>query len=179
MRSHNYFMKAVASLLTVTMSALPIHSYANGSQDQDITAVGKEAQAFGQNLSNSFKSSSGTVQDGTISMPTLKDGQFQMNGGSQINVNDLFPGTSGTNNKPDSYYFPDANKPDVGGLQGIYDSGDDMDSVGNNAKGSLWSDANSANPSISGAAYKVLLDASNRSRPDFSNDPVLNLSKKT
>ncbi|MCV5244248.1 conjugal transfer protein TraN, partial [Escherichia coli] len=79
----------------------------------------------------------------------------------------------------DSYYFPDANKPDVGGLQGIYDSGDDMDSVGNNAKGSLWSDANSANPSISGAAYKVLLDASNRSRPDFSNDPVLNLSKKT
>lgn len=84
MRSHNYFMKAVASLLTVTMSALPIHSYANGSQDQDITAVGKEAQAFGQNLSNSFKSSSGTVQDGTISMPTLKDGQFQMNGGSQI-----------------------------------------------------------------------------------------------
>lgn len=74
MRSHNYFMKAVASLLTVTMSALPIHSYANGSQDQDITAVGKEAQAFGQNLSNSFKSSSGTVQDGTISMPTLKDG---------------------------------------------------------------------------------------------------------
>lgn len=66
----------------------------------------------------------------------------------------------------------------MGGLQGIYDSGDDMDSVGNNAKGSLWSDANSANPSISGAAYKVLLDASNRSRPDFSNDPVLNLSKR-
>jgi conjugal transfer mating pair stabilization protein TraN len=109
----------------------------------------------------------------------LKDGQFQMNGGSQINVNDLFPGTSGTNNKPDSYYFPDANKPDVGGLQGIYDSGDNMDSVGNSAKGSLWGDANSANPSISGAAYKVLLDASNRSRPDFSNDPILNLSKKT
>lgn len=93
MRSHNYFMRAVASLLTVTMSVLPIHSYANGSQDPDITAVGKEAQAFGQNLSNSFKSSSGTVQNGTISMPTLKDGQFQMNGGSQINVNDLFPGT--------------------------------------------------------------------------------------
>jgi len=179
MRSHIYLMRTVASLLTVTMSVLPIHSYANGSQDPDITAVGKEAQAFGQNLSNSFKSSSGTVQDGTISMPALKDGQFQMNGGTQVNVNDLFPGTSGSNNKPDSYYFPDANKPDVGGLQGIYDSGDNMDSVGNTAKGSLWNDANSANPSISGAAYKVLLDASNRSRPDFSNDPILNLSKKT
>ena len=46
-------------------------------------------------------------------------------------------------------------------------------------RGTLWSDANSSNPSISGAAYKVLLDATNRSRPDFSNDPVLNLSKKT
>jgi len=179
MRSHIHLMRTVAWLLTVTMSLLPIHSYANSSQDLDITAVGKEAQTFGQNLSNSFKASSGTVQDGTISMPALKNGQFQMDGGSQINVNDLFPGTSGTNNKPDSYYFPDANKPDVGGLQGIYDSGDNMDSVGNNAKGTLWSDANSATPSISGAAYKVLLDASNRSRPDFSNDPVLNLSKKT
>lgn len=169
MRRHNHFMKAVAWLLTVTMSVMPIHSYANGSQDLDIPAVGKEAQVFGQNLSNSFKSSPGTVQDGTISMP----------GGSQININDLFPGTSETNNKPDSYYFPDGKKPDVGGLQGIYDSDDDMDSMGNNAKESLWSDAYSDNPSISGAAYKVLLDASNHSRPDFSNDPMLNLSKNT
>lgn len=180
MRSHVYFMRSVASLLTVTMSALPIHySYANSTTEQEITVVGKDAQAFGQNLSESFKSSSGTVQSGTISMPTLKDGQFQMNGGSQINVNDLFPGTSGSNDKPDNYYFPDAKKPNVDSLQDIHNSDNEMDSIGNGAKSSLWGDANSGSPSISGAAYKVLLDASNRSRPDFSNDPVLNLSKQT
>ncbi|MGG6412296.1 conjugal transfer mating pair stabilization protein TraN [Vibrio cholerae] len=158
---------------------LPIHTYATDGQNPDISSVGKEAQTFGQDLANSFRANSGSVQNGTISMPTLKDGQFQMNGGSQINVNELFPGTSGGDGQPDSYYFPDANKPDVDMLQGIYDSGDDMDDVGNSAKGALWSDANSADPSISGAAYKVLLDAANRSRPDFSKDPILNLSKKT
>ncbi len=161
------------------MSLLPTNAYATGGQNPDISSVGKEAQAFGQDLANSFRANSGSVQNGTISMPTLKDGQFQMNGGSQINVNDLFPGTSGGDGQPESYYFPDANKPDVDMLQGIYDSGDDMDDVGNSAKGALWSDANSADPSISGAAYKVLLDAANRSRPDFSKDPILNLSKKT
>ncbi|MEK9497177.1 conjugal transfer mating pair stabilization protein TraN [Photorhabdus sp. P32] len=179
MRSHTYFMRIMASLLTVTMSVLPIHSYANGGQDQDMTLVGKEAQNFGHSLSSSFKPNAGTAQNGTISLPILKDGQFQMNGGNQISVNDLFPGTSNSNNNPDSDYFPDANKPDIDSLQGIYDSGDNMDKVGNNAKDSLWTDANRPNPSISGAAYKVLLDAANRSRPDFSNDPVLNLSKKT
>ncbi|HCP2071632.1 TPA: conjugal transfer mating pair stabilization protein TraN [Escherichia coli] len=179
MRSHTLVMRTVASLLSITISALPVHGYASSSSAADIATVGKDAQSFGQSLSNSFKSNSGTVQDGTISMPTLKDGQFQMNGGEQVNVNDLFPGTSSKNNKPDSYYFPDANKPNVDNLQGMYDSGSDMDNVGNSSQGTLWSDANSSNPSISGAAYKVLLDATNRSRPDFSNDPVLNLSKKT
>ncbi|EBL5143476.1 conjugal transfer protein TraN, partial [Salmonella enterica subsp. enterica serovar Senftenberg] len=179
MRNQTLFMRMVALLLTVTISALPIHTYATGGQNPDISSVGKEAQSFGQDLANSFRANSGSVQNGTISMPTLKDGQFQMNGGSQINVNDLFPGTSGGDGQPDGYYFPDANKPDVDILQGIYDSGGDMDDVGNSAKGALWSDANSAAPSISGAAYKVLLDSANRSRPDFSNDPLLNLSKKT
>ncbi|ECT7562163.1 conjugal transfer mating pair stabilization protein TraN [Salmonella enterica subsp. enterica serovar Cerro] len=179
MRNQTLFLRMVALLLTVTISVLPIHTYATGGKNPDISSVGKEAQSFGQDLANSFRANSGSVQNGTISMPTLKDGQFQMNGGSQINVNDLFPGTSGGDDQPESYYFPDANKPDVDMLQGIYDSGDDMDDVGNSAKGALWSDANSADPSISGAAYKVLLDAANRSRPDFSNDPVLNLSKKT
>jgi conjugal transfer mating pair stabilization protein TraN len=54
-----------------------------------------------------------------------------------------------------------------------------MDKAGRHAKGHLWMDANSEVPSISGAAYKVLIDASNRSRPDFTNDPMLNASKKT
>ncbi|WP_265178749.1 conjugal transfer mating pair stabilization protein TraN [Aeromonas salmonicida] len=179
MQGHSVFMKAIASILTVTISALPLQSYASGSGNSDVGAVGKDAQAFGNSLSNSFKSNSGTVQNGTISIPSLNNGEFEMGGGSQINVNDLFPGTSSSNNKPDGYYFPDTNKPDVEGLKGVHDSSENMDSVGGSAKSSLWNDANSTNPSISGAAYKVLLDATNRSRPDFSNDPMLNLSKNT
>ncbi len=119
MRNQTLFMRIVALLLTVTMSMLPIHTYATDGQNPDISSVGKEAQTFGQGLANSFRANSGSVQNGTILMPTLKDGQFQMNGGSQINVNDLFPGTSGGDGQPDSYYFPDANKPDVDMLQGI------------------------------------------------------------
>ncbi|MEL1138987.1 hypothetical protein AADD55_11800 [Proteus mirabilis] len=82
MRNQTLFMRMVALLLTVTISALPIHTYATGGQNPDISSVGKEAQSFGQDLANSFRANSGSVQNGTISMPTLKDGQFQMNGGS-------------------------------------------------------------------------------------------------
>ncbi|EBK6378336.1 conjugal transfer mating pair stabilization protein TraN, partial [Salmonella enterica subsp. enterica] len=60
-----------------------------------------------------------------------------------------------------------------------FSDADAMDQFGNEAKANLFQDANSSNPSISGSAYQVLMDAANRSRPDFSNDPVLNLSKKT
>ncbi|MCV5648765.1 hypothetical protein OFN55_39185, partial [Escherichia coli] len=64
-------------------------------------------------------------------------------------------------------------------LEQIFSDADAMDQFGNEAKANLFQDANSSNPSISGSAYQVLMDAANRSRPDFSNDPVLNLSKKT
>ena len=71
MRNQTLFMRTVASLLTVTMSVLPTNAYATGGQNPDISSVGKEAQAFGQDLANSFRANSGSVQNGTISMPTL------------------------------------------------------------------------------------------------------------
>ncbi len=139
--------------------------------------AGREAQVLANDLVSSFKSAPGGVNNGNISFPTLENGQFQ-NGGGTINVNDLFPGTSSSNSDPSSYYFPDGN-PNIGELEGVYNDNNGMDSIGGNAKSSLWSDANSGNPTISGAAYKVLLDATNQSKPDFSNDPLMNLSKKT
>lgn len=174
MRNCSAIMKSVASLLIVTVPFLPIHAYANGN---DAANVGRDAQKFANELSASFKSNQGDVSNGNISFPTLKNGQFQSGGGT-INVNDLFPGTSNSNTDPSSYYFPDGN-PNVTELEGVYNSNDQMDSIGNNAKTSLWNDANSANPTISGSAYKVLLDASNQSKPDFKNDPIMNLSKST
>ncbi|MBM5276756.1 conjugal transfer mating pair stabilization protein TraN [Vibrio parahaemolyticus] len=174
MRNYTRLMRAVASLLIVTTPFLPIHAYANGNSASE---AGREAQVLANDLVSSFKSAPGGVNNGNISFPTLENGQFQ-NGGGTINVNDLFPGTSSSNSDPSSYYFPDGN-PNIGELEGVYNDNNGMDSIGGNAKSSLWSDANSGNPTISGAAYKVLLDATNQSKPDFSNDPLMNLSKKT
>lgn len=158
----------VASLLCLTISVLPIHSYA-GNQEPNIGAVGRDAKQFGLSIANGVKQNSAQVQDGKISLP-VGNGQS-----TSININELFPGVQPGQNSAE--YFPDAASPEE--LEQIFSDADAMDQFGNEAKANLFQDANSSNPSISGSAYQVLMDAANRSRPDFSNDPVLNLSKKT
>lgn len=158
----------VASLLCLTISVLPIHSYA-GNQKPNIGAVGRDAKQFGLSIANGVKQNSAQVQDGKISLP-VGNGQS-----TSININELFPGVQPGQNTAE--YFPDAASPEE--LEQIFSDADAMDQFGNEAKANLFQDANSSNPSISGSAYQVLMDAANRSRPDFSNDPVLNLSKKT
>ncbi|GHW85865.1 conjugal transfer protein TraN [Vibrio cholerae] len=158
----------VASLLCLTISVLPIHSYA-GNQEPNIGAVGRDAKQFGLSIANGVKQNSAQVQDGKISLP-VGNGQS-----TSININELFPGVQPGQNTAE--YFPDAASPEE--LEQIFSDADAMDQFGNEAKANLFQDANSSNPSISGSAYQVLMDAANRSRPDFSNDPVLNLSKKT
>ncbi|HDI3167761.1 TPA: conjugal transfer mating pair stabilization protein TraN [Vibrio cholerae] len=158
----------VASLLCLTISVLPIHSYA-GNQEPNIGAVGRDAKQFGLSIANGVKQNSAQIQDGKISLP-VGNGQS-----TSININELFPGVQPSQNTAE--YFPDAASPEE--LEQIFSDADAMDQFGNEAKANLFQDANSSNPSISGSAYQVLMDAANRSRPDFSNDPVLNLSKKT
>lgn len=158
----------VASLLCLTISVLPIHSYA-GNQEPNIGAVGRDTKQFGLSIANGVKQNSAQVQDGKISLP-VGNGQS-----TSININELFPGVQPGQNTAE--YFPDAASPEE--LEQIFSDADAMDQFGNEAKANLFQDANSSNPSISGSAYQVLMDAANRSRPDFSNDPVLNLSKKT
>ncbi|WP_345842700.1 conjugal transfer mating pair stabilization protein TraN [Shewanella algae] len=158
----------VASLLCLTISVLPIHSYA-GNQEPNIGAVGRDAKQFGLSIANGVKQNSAQIQDGKISLP-VGNGQS-----TSININELFPGVQPGQNTAE--YFPDAASPEE--LEQIFSDADAMDQFGNEAKANLFQDANSPNPSISGSAYQVLMDAANRSRPDFSSDPVLNLSKKT
>lgn len=158
----------VASLLCLTISVLPVHSYA-GNQEANIGAVGRDAKQFGLSIANGVKQNSAQIQDGKISLP-VGNGRS-----TSININELFPGVQPGQHTAE--YFPDAVSPEE--LGDIFSDADAMDQFGSNAKAKLFQDANSSNPSISGSAYKVLIDATNRSRPDFSNDPVLNLSKKT
>lgn len=158
----------VSSLLCLTISVLPLHSGA-ANQDHDIADVGRDAKQFGLSIANGAKQGSSQVQNGQLSLP--------MGGGgpTSININELFPGAQPGQNVSD--YFPAATAPDE--LETIFSDANAMDQHGGDAKAKLFEDANSSIPSISGAAYKVLMDATNQSRPDFSNDPMLNLSKKT
>ncbi len=172
----NHFRNGLAWLLIAALSLPPARA---GEEHTDPAVTGRQAQAFGQELSASFAAEAGTVQDGVITVPTLKDGAFRDDGGARVEVRELFPGTSAAAKRPPRYYFPDAREPDVTTLQGLHASGDAMDKTGATAKRSLWDDAHSAKPSVSGAAYKVLLDAADRSRPDFSADPLLESAKKT
>lgn len=175
MNNQSVAYKLIAATLTLTISLLPVHGYAADG----IAQVGKEAQDLGNEMASSFKGASGSVQNGQITLPSIKDGKFDTSGQASFSVNELFPGTSASNNQGSGYYFPDANIPSVDNLKGMHDSNSDMDSHGGDAQSTLYSDATGGSPSISGSAYKVLLDASNRSRPDFSNDPMLKMSKDT
>ncbi len=73
----------VASLLCLTISVLPIHSYA-GNQEPNIGAVGRDAKQFGLSIANGVKQNSAQVQDGKISLP-VGNGQS-----TSININELF-----------------------------------------------------------------------------------------
>lgn len=172
MRCHIHFLRAVVALLTVTVSALPLHAWAGSAPEPDLPAIGRDGQAFGESLLDVLRSAPTTVEGGVISAPGTGEPM-------QINVGDLFPGTSASNTAPASYYFPDGNVPVVGDMEALHASSDDMNRVGSDAKGTLWNDAHSATPSISGAAYKVLLDATDQPKPDLRNDPVLSTARNT
>lgn len=162
---HHPTSRFISCVLIVTMSLFPTHGYTN--QPTNPAKTGREAQNFGLEMAAEFE------------QPLYEAGNVHFSGGEAINVNDLFPGTSGQNDDPLSDYFADGTQPNVEALKNIWDSSDGMDNVGSNTKSSLWHDANSDNPSVSGAAYKVLIDATNQSKPDFSNDPLMNLSRET
>ena len=94
MNNQSIAYKFIAATLTLTISMLPVHGYAADG----IAQVGKDAQDLGNEMANSFKGASGTVQNGQITLPTIKDGKFDTSGQASFNVNELFPGTSTPNN---------------------------------------------------------------------------------
>ena len=150
-----FFFKLLVAYLSTAMAIQPVIA-------NDASSIGRSGQAFGQEIANSFKNSgTGASESGTITIPTLQNGQFSSGGGS-LNSNDLAPGAV-TENAPLS-------------LEKILQmqSDDVMSEMGKDAKNTLWEDANSDNPSISGAAYSVVMDAANLSKPDMRNDPILN-----
>ncbi len=184
MRNYPRFLKAFAYLLSFTTSMMPLHGYAANQPNVDaqdfISQLGREGQAFAKEIGSEMSATPAQVQNGTVSIPTRdEEGNLTYQGGSQFNVNNLYPGTNSENSELASEYFSDGVAPNVGDLENMHDSEKAMGEVGGEAKDSLWEDAHSDTPSISGAAYKVLLDSSDLSRPDFSSDPMMGLTKNT
>ena len=148
------------------MSMMVTSAYA---QVADLGAVGRQGQAFGNELITQWKNNKPSASGNVLSMPGA---------GGSLQMNDLYPGTSSGNKKPGSFYFPDEYEKDKGKYESIYDSGSAMDSAGGNAQGVLWADATKDNPtSLQGNAYKIILDTMNRSRPDMSKDPMFDTTR--
>lgn len=87
---------------------------------------------------------------------------------SNINVYELYP---------NSLNETDLGTLSVEELKKLSNSSEELEATGLTGRNGLWEDANSDNPSLMGAAYKVVLDAANRSRPEFTNDPIINSTK--
>lgn len=158
----------IVYLMNFSLASIPLHSIAA----ETIQESGREASLFGSELLQIYKQSAASQNGNALTITDPNSGEEQ-----SLNINDLFPGTSST--ADNSGYFPDNNTPSTSTLADAYDDESGMGDAGSNARNSLWSDANSGDPTVSGAAYKVLLDASNRSRPDFSSDPMMSQSKQT
>lgn len=153
----------LALLLAFSMAVYPLHSIA-----QDPAVIGRAAQSHGKDLVEEYNNTppSFDPSSGVMTLPN-----------ATININELFPGLNSTSGHTMDQFLPSGSTTDIEKLKGVSEDGQDMDDLGLHNRASLYDDANSVNPTTTGAAYRVMIDMSNRSRPDLSNDPVFDLTK--
>lgn len=164
--------KICASILCFTMALYPLYPYADIISD-----TGRAGQAEAQAQADAYNQIQLQNNNGSLTIPSVSNGTFSTSGGSQININDLFPGTSSSGSGNLGQYFPTDATPDVSNLRGISGEGDSMDSMGQQFKQSLFTDSTSATPTMTGSAYGVMIQSLNKPKPDLSNDPTFNTTK--
>lgn len=135
-----------------------------------ITQGAQEANIFGGQLNQ--KNYLPTQQGDVLTMPSSGQGNPV-----QLNTYDLYPGSSSSNQRPSSYYFPDSGAKTVDEMQGAFGSESSIKSMGNQSTQALGSDALSPNPSLGGIAYQIVQDAANEPIRDMNNDPIFNQTK--
>ena len=172
MRYRQLYRRAIVFLLSFSLSVYPILSYPDQLSD-----TGRDGQAYAKELVEGFNNAPTQFDSGNMVLPSLNSGTFDTTSPTTININELFPGTSGTSGMPMSEFFPAGTTPDVGELEGVSSDGDDMDDAGKNFQSGLWDDAMSLDPTTTGAAYKVMIDMANADKPDMSDDPALTLTR--
>lgn len=168
--------RVVTYILIITLNASPFTKLLAA----DLAETGRASQTFGEELVNGYNSAATQFdsETGELTMPTMQNGTFSNTNTTSINVNELFPGTSGSSGYSMSTFFPDAATPNVTQLQGVSSDADNLDDTGLSFQAGLYDDALSVTPSTTGSAYKVMIDMANQSRPDLTNDPVFNLTNE-
>lgn len=132
------------------------------------------AQADNSAVINSAKSEAQWMQN-NFEMPTQSGGNINYKdfdgNQSSYQTSDLTPYTSGSINADDE--FPDGVETDLQTFKDSFDDAGGMANKGRTNATKLYEDATKPEPTtIQGSAYSVVLDATNRQRPDFTNDPL-------
>jgi len=150
--------RVVGGLLISTQLLVNASVFADAMSD-----VGRSAQ------------SDGKAWQKNAPLPSANGNTLNLGNGESLNMQDLYPGTSQEGN-----WFPDGEKTNIDGLKDVFESASGMEQVGGARKAKLWKDAQSDDPSIEGAAYKVLLDAaaSTQHEQAFENDPSFQTTKE-
>lgn len=108
-----------------------------------------------------------TINNGELTFPSSGQGNSL-----QFNMNELYPGTSSSNQRPSSYYFPDTGMSDVDSLKDSFDSSISTGNIGNTATQALGADSRSDNPSIGGMVYQIVEGAAHEPARDWTDDPM-------
>ncbi|MFC1380859.1 MAG: conjugal transfer mating pair stabilization protein TraN [gamma proteobacterium symbiont of Clathrolucina costata] len=172
---HKKLKKIICSVLSFTLTVCPLYPYAD-----EISDAGREGQTYAKDIVDGYNQAAPQFNNNVMTLPSMEQGVFNNNDTTTINLNDLFPGTSASSGDDISEYFPAGATPDISVLEGVSSDGDAMDNTGLNFQSELYNDANQPNPStVTGAAYKVLMDMTTMTKPDLTNDPVLTLTRDT
>lgn len=176
--------RGVVYFLTVALAGAPLQGLTQEPQQVNprdfVSMWGREGQEHGQSLGDDAKRYPAKVENGVVTIPQRDDhGGLSYEAGNSFSVQSLFPGTAPGSEGSSAEYFADGQHPSVSDLGQMHDSEYDMGERGNDAAGALWSDAYGPAPSISGAAYRVLVETARMSKPSFTNDPMMKQTKDT
>lgn len=168
MNRHGVFYRAIAFVMVMLMCYMPVAAFAQSvgklPTPADTARQANEGQSYGENIA---PSDIGSFDNGKVTFP----------GGADISLNELFPDAQtdegGSSNFPHSQ--PENN------LKSEASSDPGLNAIGGTALTGMRSEVTQPGgpTSIQGMAYEVIHKAGEQSRPDFSNDPMLNASRDT
>ncbi|PXX95837.1 conjugal transfer mating pair stabilization protein TraN [Halomonas sp. LBP4] len=168
MTRHGKFYRAIACVMVMLMFYMPMAAFAQSvgplPSSADTARHANEGQSYGETIA---PSDIGSYDNGKVTFP----------GGGDVSLNELFPDAQ--SEEGGSSNFPHA-QPE-GNLKSEASSDPGLNAIGGTALSGMRSEVSQPGgpTSIQGMAYEVIHKAGEQSRPDFSNDPMLNASRDT